>query len=597
MQDEQNPAAGRRDREKLLRQMEREAQAGAKPNAAGDNWLEQYCVLILTGGIAACRKVRLLCAVLLHKLWHPEAHAPWVFDLHKANRHIDFVERFCKQPQGQLGAPIRLELFQKARWQAIFGFVHQDTGLRQYQEVMIVEGRKNGKTTECAALELDLLVNDGEGAPEIYSIATKREQAAKSFNACVNMRQQSPELYKGIRKRQGDLFYPFNLGTISALASAANSLDGLNAHGVLVDELAAIKNRAIYDDMKQSMSAREQPLLFSISTNGFVRECIFDAQYEYATGVLEGAIVDERMLAWIYELDQRDEYRNEDAWIKANPGLDTIKKREYLRQMVKKADADPSFLPTVLVKDFNLKENAATSWLTWAECSNPECYDILFDYAIGGIDAADSIDLAAATAICQRPGDPRIYRRSMYWLPQSVLDADAAAGNRRERDSVPYSLWVKRGLMRAVSGNKVDKYVMLEWFKELRDEEGLYVRYIGYDPWHMDDSLLAQFKAAFGEQCMIPVRQGPQSLSQPMKDLKADLGAGLVLDNNNPIDKWCMINTEIRTDINGNIQPVKLTDSRRRIDGTVALICAYKVLQDKRDEFVGLNWRASESDE
>ena len=155
-----------------------------------------------------------------------------------------------------------------------------------------------------------------------------------------------------------------------------------------MDELAAIKNRAIYDDMKQSMSAREQPLLFSISTNGFVRESIFDAQYAYAAGVIDGSIEDESFLAWIYELDERDEYRNEKMWIKANPGLGTIKKVDYLRRMVQKADNDPSFLPTVLVKDFNLKENAATSWLTWAECSNPETFRIAFDYGIGGMDAA-----------------------------------------------------------------------------------------------------------------------------------------------------------------------------------------------------------------
>jgi len=559
------------------------------PAPEGEHWLEQYACLVLTKKITACQKVRALCAVLLDKIRRPERHAPFVFDLEKANRHIDFVEKFCRQPQGQLGAPLRLELFQKARWQAIFGFVNADTGLRQYREVMIVEGRKNGKTTECAAIELDLLVNDDEGAPEIYNIATKREQAAKAYNACVNMRVQSPELLKGIRKRQGDLFFPFNLGTISVLASATNSLDGLNAHGVLIDELAAIKNRQIYDDMKQSQSARAQPLLFAITTNGFVRECIFDAQYEYAAGVLDGSIKDDAFLPWIYELDNRDEYLNEKMWIKANPGLGTIKNVDFLRQMIAKAKSDPSFLPTVLVKDFNIKENAASAWLTWAECSNPAAWDIPFDYCIGGMDAADSIDLCAATVLCQRPGDPKIYRKSMYWIPQSVLDADAAEGRRRERDNAPYSLWVKRGLMRAVPGNKVDKQVMLDWFCELRDTDDLYALYIGYDPWHIDDSLLARFKAEFGEKSMVRVRQGTFTLSQPMKDLKADLGAGLIIDNNNPVDKWCLVNTEVKTDINGNIQPVKSLDSRRRIDGTVALLCAYTVLCDKRDEYVGLN--------
>src|SRR5699024_10037116 len=139
--------------------------------------------------------------------------------------------------------------------------------------------------------------------------------------------------------------------------------------------------------------------------------------------------------------------------------------------------------------------------------------------------------------------------------------------NRRERDSMPYSLWCKQGLMRAVPGNKIDKQVILDWFIELREDDDLYVLYIGYDPWHIDDSLLARFKAEFGENCMIPVRQGAASLSQPMKDLKAELQAGNVLDNNNPVDKMCLLNTDVKSDINGNIQPIKMLDPRRRIDG------------------------------
>ena len=579
----------RQKRQKLIRAMVREAKKNPAPE--GRFYLEQYCVLVLTGKIIACRKIIAVCAVLLHKLRCPEKYYPYVFDMEEANRHIDFVEMFCKQPQGKLGQPLKLELFQKARWQALFGFVHVEKRTRQYKECMILEGRKNGKTTEIAGIELDLLMNDGEGSPEIYNIATKREQAAKAFNACVNMRLQSPEIKSLIKKRQSDLYFPYNMGFIAVLASATNKLDGLNAHGVLIDELGAIKNRAVYDDMKQSMSAREQPILFSISTNNFVREGIFDSQYEYAEGVLDGIIDDDTFLAFIYELDSREEYKKEKYWIKANPGLGTIKNIEFLRQMVKKAKQDPSFLPTVLAKDFNLKENSAVAWLTWAEISNPEKFDIKFDYCIGGFDAADSVDLFAATALCMRPNDSKIYRRSMYWIPQKVLDIAALNGDRKERDNVPYSLWVKQGFMRAYPGHKVDKRVALEWFKELR-EDNLYVLYIGYDKWHIDDTLLAEFKAEFGERAMIPIIQGKRTLSQPMHDLKADLRAGLLVDNNNPIDKMCLLNTCVDTDINGNIQPVKTIDPRKRIDGTVALICAYKVLNDKKDEILRMNEEA-----
>ena len=140
--------------------------------------------------------------------------------------------------------------------------------------------------------------------------------------------------------------------------------------------------------------------------------------------------------------------------------------------------------------------------------------------------------------------------------------------------------------MRTVPGNKVDKRVILEWFKELRDVDKLYVQYIGYDPWHIDDSLLREFKSEFGPNCMIPVRQGVATLSDPMKNLAADLEKKLIVYNNNPIDMWCLYNTEVKTDVNANIQPVKKTDQTQRIDGAMSLIDAYIALMNKMDEFI-----------
>ena len=257
--------------------------------------------------------------------------------------------------------------------------------------------------------------------------------------------------------------------------------------------------------------------------------------------------------------------------------------------MVEKANADPSFKPTVLVKDFNIPQTNEAAWLNFEDLNNEEKFDIKFDYCIGGCDAADSVDLNAAKAICMRPGDNKIYVKQMYWLPQAVIDKYSNDGKRQGRDNAPYELWISQGYLRTCPGNKCDKRIFLEWFKELRDTEDLYVLYIGYDPWHIDDSLLREFRAEFGKNSMIPIRQGPFTLSQPMKDLAAEFSAHNVVYNNNPIDKWCLINTNIKVDINGNIQPVKGLDSRQRIDGTVALLCAYTVLQDKKDKYIEMN--------
>lgn len=548
---------------------------------------EQYFGGILDGKIVACDKMKRVSDLLMEQFMNPsEFH----FDYDTAKRHTDFIERFCKQPSGAIGTPLNLQLFQKARMQALFGFL-DDNDIRQYNECLIIEGRKNGKTTECGSIELDMLVNDQEGSPQIYNVATMLDQAKLGFNAAHKMVKQSPFLNKHIKKRASDLYFAYNFGYIKALASNANSLDGLDTHCGVIDELAAIKNRDIYDLVKQSMGGRRQPLLFCITTNGFVREGIFDSQYNYASDLLYGRLSEpnKRFLPFIYELDAIEEWDKEEAWIKANPGLGTIKSYDYLRQMVQKAKDDPSFKPTVMVKDFNMKQTSESAWLRFEDLNNEEKIEESFNYCIGGFDAADTTDLNAAVAIMQKPNDDRIYVKSMFWIPQSVIDEQNLSGNRRERDSVPYSLWIEQGYMRTCEGNKCDKHIFLDWFRELREKEDMYTLFIGYDPWHIDDTLLREFKAEFGEQSMLPVRQGTITLSQPMKDIAADFKAHRIVYDDNPILRWNLINTQTKVDVNGNIQPVKGLDSRKRIDGVVATLCAYKVLQDKKDSYINLN--------
>lgn len=180
--------------------------------------LEHYAVALLDGKINACRRIKQQYERLVHDLYNP---GRWHYDQSFADRHIGFMERFCRQPES--GKPLRFELFQRAKLEAIFGFV-DDYGIRRTNEVLTIEGRKDGKTTEMAAVELDLLVNDGEGAPQIYNLATMLDQAKLGFNAVWNMIKRSPELQKHLRKRVADIYFRHNLGFIKALASNTNSL-------------------------------------------------------------------------------------------------------------------------------------------------------------------------------------------------------------------------------------------------------------------------------------------------------------------------------------------------------------------------------------
>jgi phage terminase large subunit-like protein len=548
----------------------------------------EYFTAVYDGTIKSCEKMKRVAELLLEQAASPDEYH---LDLDIANKHIEFIERFCKVPAGNVGVPLKFEPFQRARWEAVLGFV-DDNNIRQYNEVFIVEGRKNGKTTEAAAIELDLCMNDGEGAPEIYNLATKYEQAMKGWTAANNMRLQSPQIRAHLKKRAADLFCDLNMGTIKALASNVKDLDSLDAHVAIIDELGAMVKRKIYDDMKQSMSARQQPLLISITTMGFVRNGVFDSQYEYSEKLLEGRLSqkNKRFLPLIYELDNMDEWRDEEAWIKATPGLGTIKKYSFLKETVEKAVDDPAFRPTVLTKDFNVKQNAASAFLKYESIINDiQCPPLTeFRYGIGSLDAADSVDLNAARVMFMRPNDDHIYTRSMYWIPESVIDEVYRDGNEKERDDAPYRLWIQQGYMRTYEGNRVNKRVMLDWLIEFQETEDIYIYQIGYDPWHIDDSLLLMFEQEFGRGVMTPVRQGVFTLSQPMKNMKADMEAGLIVHDNNPVDVWCLMNLHAKTDINGNVQPVKSTDRRQRIDGAVTLINGYVILENNKDEYLSI---------
>lgn len=552
---------------------------------------ERYFQDVVDGKVIAGAKIQVLAFMLLPRF--EKGYKRWHFDYELANRPVKFVETECYVPSGRMGRLMSLEPFQKAIVQTAFGFV-DDEGNRQFQNLLVVIGRKNGKTTLMAALELYMLIADREGAPQIYNVATSKDQASLGYGAAVRMYKLSKRMKKLLRvgivkeRAQDGIINDSNLGYITALSSNTTHLDGLDVHCGVIDELSALRVRDVFDLVRQGMGSRSNPMLISITTNGFVRNNIFDSEYDYAAKWLAGDVDDDRFLGFIYELDDRDEYEDEAAWPKANPGLGTIKKLEYLRDQVNKAQQDPSYLPTVLTKEFNIPQNQSCAWLRYEECVNEDVVEdwksMGFKYGIAGFDAADTIDLNAAKVLLMRPDDPCIYEKSMYWIPDAVFqDIDE---RNRERDDVPYRQWIARGLMRTYPGNKVDKRIFLDWFQEIESELGIYIFAIGFDPWHVDDSTLRELQAFVGEQNCVKVRQGAITLSQPMKQLRAEYQARHIVDDHNPINEWCRMNVQVKPDVNGNIQPDKKQNTPKfRIDGFVAELCAYTVLSDRYDDY------------
>lgn len=554
----------------------------------------RYMDAVLGGELVACKKIIKLCKILRPRFETGE-YKCWHYDPARAKRPIEFAERFCCQPEGKPGQHIEMQPFQMFWQEVVFGWVDEQ-GFRQFNEAFNVRGRKNGKSTEQACMGLYMLTKDGEGAPQCYSAANSKPQSSLLYGSMLRMVSQSPALRRRLHKgtipnRDEDgLIYRANGGYFTPLSSQTRNQDGLNVHFAAIDEVAAVTNRDIYDLLKQATSARDQPLIVEITTNGFERDNFFDSQYDYASRWLDGKVEDDHFLPVIYELDDRSEWSDEDMWVKANPGIDVIKKREALRGYVNKAKQDPSFLPTVMTKDFDLPENRASAWLSFEQAVNRETFDwreMGFRYCVVGYDASDTIDLTSAQALMMRPGDPKIYEMSMYWIPEMQLEKYRTSGLRKQRDNVPYDRWIEEGLVRTCPGNTIDHRVVFEWMQELRDEFDVYPFAMGYDPWHLqDDSWKDTARQFVGKNRAEQVRFGAQTLSIPMKEIKEVYAAKGIVDNDNPVNQWCRMNVGVMTDTNDNIKPVKANGPTGRIDGWAAEICAYVCLKRHWEDYM-----------
>lgn len=545
------------------------------------NYVLAYWEEIESGKVVTSKRVRAVYGRLAREIREPAEDSPYYFDEDAGERPILFAEQFCKQSQGVIGAPLRLELFQKAYIQALFGFLERETGFRRFRETMFLVGRKNGKSTLLAAIALYLLIADYEGAAEIYSVATKKDQARKVLTEAVNMVKQSPELRAVLKKRRNDLFFPATSSTFEALASDSNTLDGLNSHAVIIDELHAIKDRNLYEVMKQSTSSRRQPLVIMITTAGTVRESVFDSLYQIACDIADEKMSEPTFLPILYELDERAEWTDPTKWEKANPGLGTIKQYKTLADFVERAKNSPDDLPGVLCKDFNIREVSASVWLSFEEITSDLAFEpkeVFNTYALGGCDLSATTDLTAATLLVRKPGDPIVYVLQQYFLPSKRVEHL----EEKNTNEAPYRKWADRGLLTICEGNRVDYSQVTAWFCQMRDEYKIDTVKVGFDRalagYWVDEMKANSFD-------MEGVAQGPYTWSQPMREMGAALADKKVNYNKNPILVWCLTNTGVKKTGLNNIQPVKITE-KRRIDGMVSLLNAWVIYVKYYEDFM-----------
>ena len=553
------------------------------------NSIIEYHQKIKSKEIITSKKVeRVYDEVVKNIIQNPKSE--WEFNERKANHAVEFVERYCKHSKGSMaGKPFIMELWQKAFVSTIFGIVDKISGYRKYQEAILIVARKNGKSTLASAIGLYLMVADGELGPEIYSVATKKDQSKIIWLEAKRMVKKSKSLNKRIKGLVAEMVSEFNDGAFKPLGRDSDTLDGLNVHGALFDEVHAWKDQNLYDVIVDGTSARDNPLILTTSTAGTVRESVFDRLYDECELVINGyddpnGYKNERLFPVIYELDSRKEWPLEECWQKANPGLGTIKKKDNLAAKVQKALSNPLLVKNLVCKDFNIRETTGEAWLTFDQANNQETFDISKlkpRYAIGGVDLSATTDLTCATALFCVQGDNNIYVEQMYWLPEELLE------KRTIEDKIPYNKWHELGLLRTCEGNKVNYKDIVEWYKELMFEKDIYLYRVGYDSWSAT-YFVDDMKGTFGKETMEAVIQGKKTLSAPMKSLGADLSSKRIIYNNNPILKWCLTNVAIDIDKNDNIQPMKTSNAKKRIDGFASLLDAYVIFENHMDDYLAI---------
>lgn len=538
----------------------------------------EYATAIEAGHVVVSRRVAAVYKRLAAEIHdHPER-----FSLRKAWRPISFVEKFCRHSKGiQGGKPFKLELWQKAFTAALFGFIDPDTGYRRYRESMCLMARKNGKSTLASSLMLYCLIADGEKGAQVACAATKRDQARIIFEECHNMVRQSPALSRHVRKRKTDLYFAPTLSTLQCLGANYDTLDGLNLSCCVIDELHEVK-RELYEVLRQSQSARTQPLLIMTTTAGTNRESVYDSIYEYACKVADGSVQDDTFLPVLYELDARSEWDNPACWAKANPNLGVSKSVDDLRVKVERAKVDPASLSGLLTKDFDVRENRTAAWLTFDAIHNPDGFNLESFrgcYGFLGVDLSRTTDLTSA-ALLMMDAQGNKYVESMSWLPADQFH------ERCKSEGVPYELWHEHGYLRLCPGNVIDYHAVVAWCLEMVQEHGITPLAVGYDAWSA--VYFVEELSSYGFEC-VKVIQGARTLSLPLQQCGADFQAGKINYNANPLFEWCCTNVGVQSDRNGNIVPVKASSPKRRIDSFMAFLDAYTVMCDHLNEFQALN--------
>lgn len=524
-----------------------------------------YAENVVNGNIKASKKNILSCQRHLNDLKRAGTEDfPYVFDEAKAYRPVHFIERYCKPSKGAYRSLV-MQPWQHFVIGSLYGWVRVDTGHRRFREGLNFVGRKNGKTTKISGLATYAICKDEENGAHVYVLANAKEQARILFDESRAMIQASPSLSRHLRENQNGIFHDKTASKIEPRASDSKTLDGLNVHLGIFDEIHGFTDYDLINVIKRSRAARTQPLIVYITTAGYELNGPLADYYEDAIDILNGTRDDEQKFYYIAELDSVDEIEYPSEWIKANPNMGVTMDLLTLVRDYNSDKNNPQEKNDWITKQFNIfTDNQQQSFVELATIdSNSKEIDISTlkgRRCAGGYDLSQTEDLTSACL--EFPlDDGNVFVLTHSWVPEAKVE--------RNNEKIPYRDWEKAGYLTIIPGPIIKHEYVYDWFAE---QGKLYnIESIGFDPYNAyrlnEDLESCGFK-------MFEVRQGHATLNAPLKNVRELLLEGKVVFNKNKMFRWYMNNVKTKPDRNGNIMPTK-QGRYRKIDGFAAFLTAH----------------------
>ena len=535
-----------------------------------NNYILEYYQGIKDGSIIVGKYIRQWYTYIVKGL----KKKSFYFDQKKANKAIKFIETFCHHHEGEL-APnlIELELWQKAFISVIFGIVDK-AGVRQFREVVLLVGRKNGKSLISSAISEYMGFLDGEYGARIYFCAPKLDQARICYDALFQMLKQEEELAERAKKRRTDIYIESTNTSIQPLAFNAKKSDGLNPHLVVCDEFGAWQGDQglkQYEVLKSALGARKQPMILSISTANYV-EGVYDELMKRSTAILNGTSKETRLAPFIYQIDDVTKWNDLNELKKSMPNLNVSVSVDYMLEEIAIAESSLSKKAEFLTKYANIKQNSAIAWLDAQVIENCVSKPINLEdfkncYAVMGIDLSRTTDLTSCVLVVQKKGIINVVAR--FYLPTNKID------EAEQREGVPYNIYRQRGFLYPSGDNFIDYKDCFNWARELIEKYKIYVLMVGYDRYSAQYLINDMKEYGFHVD---DVYQG-WNLSPVIEETEGLIKDGCINIGDNDLLKMHFYNSALKVNAENERKQLIKVESRSHIDGMAAFLDAMTVRQ------------------